>query len=305
MATKVRQNNKVTQRKRSASAVKAGARARVQRANRSSEIAVFLRRYAPAMLLVFFAILTGVLLFVGYRAVTATALFDLKTIDVAGTNRIEAEDVRQIVKRTALKTGVWNAEINEIRNEIEKLAWVKSAVVSRVLPDGLRVRVFERTAKAVVRNENKTFWVDEDGKMLGNITEKDSASIILQGWESENANSDFPQKRNLERLVLFGKLQEELKKAGTLDRVKIIDAEDLQNVKMSVSTTAATTPIPVYLGKEEFLPRLNDALLMIDGFARSGELAEYQYFISKDGNVSAVPKSAVTVSENKNAKKKK
>lgn len=303
MATKVKQN-KVTQRKRATSATKSGARARVQRSNQPSEIAVFLRQYAPAILLVFFAVLTGVLLFVGYRAVTATSIFNLKNVDVSGTNRVEAEDVRQIVKRTATKTGVWNAEINEIRDEIEKLGWVKSAVVSRVLPDSLRVRVFERTPKAIVRNDGKTFWVDEAGKQLGATGEKDATTIVLQGWESENANTDLPQKRNLERLALFAKLQEDLKKAGILERVKTIGLEDLQNVKIFVAV-ADGTQIPIYAGKEDLVKRVEDALLVVDGFARNGELGKYQYFISKDGSVNPVPKSPINTVENKPEKKTK
>jgi cell division septal protein FtsQ len=70
----------------------------------------------------------------GYRTVTASEFFDVKKIDVRGAARASKEDIERIVGGEAEKSGVWNADLNEIKNRVERLAYVKSAAVSRVLP---------------------------------------------------------------------------------------------------------------------------------------------------------------------------
>ena len=60
------------------------------------------------------------------------------------------------------KSGVWNADLQKIRKS-RKTDFVKTAMVSRILPDGIRVNVTERIPKAVVRIEGGDFWADDDG----------------------------------------------------------------------------------------------------------------------------------------------
>ena len=296
MATKVLKNQVNTRRKPAAKKVTS---TRVQKSNAPSEVAIFLRRYVPFILLVFFAVLSGVLLFLAYRAVTATTVFNLKAIDVGGTNRVDAEEIRQIVKRLTAKTGVWNAEINDVQTEIEKIDWVKSAVVSRVLPDGLRIRVTERIPKTAVKIEERKFWIDEEGRKLGALDEKESPPLILQGWEEEKTEAQH--RRNLERLAVFAKLPEEWKKSGSPNRVKAVGLENLQDVEAIVMR--GETPVSIHLGKENWAKRLETALLVIDNYQQTGELEQVQYFEAKDGNITAVPKMVVKATEPKSTKK--
>ena len=49
------------------------------------------------------------------------------------------------------ETGVWRADLATAQQHLERLPWVRTAVVTRVLPDGIRVRITEREPNAVVR----------------------------------------------------------------------------------------------------------------------------------------------------------
>ena len=71
----------------------------------------------------------GFLGFMGYRTVTASEFFDVKKVDVRGVARSSKEDIEKIVGGEAEKVGVWNADLNEIKNRVERLAYVKSAAV--------------------------------------------------------------------------------------------------------------------------------------------------------------------------------
>ncbi len=61
-----------------------------------------------------------------------------------------------MVRKEVEKTGVWKADLKGLNARLERLPWVRTAVVSRVLPDGIRVRITERVPRAVVRTMSGT-----------------------------------------------------------------------------------------------------------------------------------------------------
>src|ERR1044072_5400992 len=91
----------------------------------------------PLFLMVGILAALGFLLFMGYRTVTASEVFDVKTIDINGVNRTSKDEIERVVRAQTEKSGVWNADLKEIKSGIERMIMVKSAVVSRVLPDGM------------------------------------------------------------------------------------------------------------------------------------------------------------------------
>jgi cell division protein FtsQ len=120
----------------------------------------------------------------GYRTATASGFFVLKNIDVRGTERSSADDVRRIVAASAEKPGVWNADLADIRAKVEKLPFVKAAAVSMVLPAGLRINVTERVPAAVVHLKAGEFFVDAEGTVLSIAPANDKVfPFLLQGWD--------------------------------------------------------------------------------------------------------------------------
>jgi cell division septal protein FtsQ len=87
------------------------------------------------------------LLSLGYTEVSKSSFFklDKDKIDVRGMERNSTDQIKEIALRKTVD-GVLNANLNEIQNEVEKLEFVKpkSTTVSRVLPDGIRIRVEEK-----------------------------------------------------------------------------------------------------------------------------------------------------------------
>ena len=86
----------------------------------------------------------GLVVAFGYRTATASEFFKLRTVDVRGNERTSADEIRKVVLGSAAQTGVWNADLGDIRTKIEKFPFVKSAAVSMQLPAGIRVNVVER-----------------------------------------------------------------------------------------------------------------------------------------------------------------
>jgi cell division septal protein FtsQ len=236
------------------------------------------RSFVPVILISCIVFGLGFLLFMGYRTVTASAFFDVKSIDVRGANRVPREEIEKIVQSKTVKATVWNADLDGIKAEVEKLPYVKSVVVSRVLPDGVRVRIDERNPKAVARMSGGDVWVDETAQVLGKADKTDQASIVLRGLDENK--TDKAQKDNQERVKLFTKIQTEFQNEGLASRVKSISVLDLLDPEIVVEDSGKN--VSVFVGREEFAKRLQKALEAIEG---KGEKIES--LISHGGNVLA------------------
>ena len=126
--------------------------------------------YVPAILKLVLAIVVGILIFAGYRAAASASFFQVRKIEVHGTSRVSAEEVESIVRKEVEKTGVWKADLKGMNVRLESLPWIRTAVVSRVLPDGIRVRITERVPRVVARTASGRFrWVDDEAALLGEI----------------------------------------------------------------------------------------------------------------------------------------
>lgn len=202
----------------------------------------------------------GFLGFMGYRTVTASEFFDVKKIDVRGAARSSKDDILKIVGSEAEKSGVWNADLNEIKNRVERLAYVKSAAVSRVLPDGVRVHLVERVPKAVARIDGGDFWVDDEAVILSLVGKNEERpAFFMRGWDQSKA--DNAQKDNQLRVKMYQKMLEDWREFDLARRVKELDLEDLQDPKAIVEDSGMTVSID--LGKENYAKRLQKGLEII------------------------------------------
>src|SRR6185295_9591104 len=92
-------------------------------------------RYLPFFGKVAVVVILGVLVFAGYRAAASATFFQVRQIEVKGTSRSSSEQVQQVVRRELADKGVWRADLNAVSAQLERLPWVRTAVVSRLLPD--------------------------------------------------------------------------------------------------------------------------------------------------------------------------
>ena len=192
-------------------------------------------------------------MFMGYRTVTASAFFDVKKIDIRGVHRVSKEEIEKIVSQQSEKSGVWNANLTAIKDDVEKLTQVKSAVVSRVLPDGLRVNVIEREARAIVRLERGDLWAD-DGAVLFDLVGKNDARppFVMIGWDE--TKTERATKDNQERVKIYLKMLDEWQDFQLAKRVNVVNLVDLRTPQVSVQDSGGTKT--VILSKDNFAKKL-------------------------------------------------
>ena len=218
--------------------------------------------FVPLVFIVAILFCVGFLSFMGYRTVTASSFFDVKTVDVRGITRIQKDDVAKIVNRTTEKSGVWNADLAQIKADVEKLTLVKSAVVSRVLPDGLRVQINERAGRAVVHLNGGDFWADDDAVIVGAV-KKDEARppFNLTGWDENK--TDKAAKDNQERVKIYLKMLDAWQDFDLAKRVAAVDLRDLQEPQAIVQDSGEQ--VSIILPRENYGKRLQSGLEKIAG----------------------------------------
>jgi cell division protein FtsQ len=190
--------------------------------------------YLPWVGRLVLAVIVGLLLFAGYRAAASANFFQIKSIDVTGTVRVSPDEVRALVRRDIGHTGVWNADVKALRTELEEIPWVRSATVSRVLPDGLRVRITERVPYAIVHTDTgKLVWVDDEAVVLGPMSlQRDQLPpFFLRGWDSGWGE----RQENRKRLELYAKILTAWQSMGLADKVSELDLTNPKYVLANLS----------------------------------------------------------------------
>lgn len=278
MATKTATKPKTTTRKTGGKT--AAKRPAAKRGNsQPSRFGKILRENLHWLFLSIGAIVVGVLLFIGYQRVTASDVFTVKHIDISGTKRTSKESVEKIVREKTRTDGVWNADLKAIQKEIEQVSWVKTATVSRVLPDGLRVRLSEREPKAIVRTEaGAKVWVDDEARVLGNVNANENQQFVIYGW-NEGTDAEAV-KKNQERVRLYLKLLEEWRKLEIASRVTSVDLSNLQDIEATIDQSG--TVVPIQLGNQDFGARLKASLAQLETLEKNGGLENVEKIIAYD-----------------------
>lgn len=249
--------------------VKVKRRAAAAASRRSSGAAGRVRNFVlPVFLSLCILVCLGALGFLGYQTVTASDFFNVAKVEVRGTERASAEDIRRVVEIQTEKSGVWNADLPGIKEKLEKLQWVRSAAVSRVLPNGIRVHVSERTPQAAVRSRGETVLVDADGFVIAPAKDKEPTfPFVLTGWNE--AKSEAALKENLERVKMYQKMLSEWKEFNLSSRVTSVDLADLREPRALIEDSGTT--VSIALGRDNFGEYLKRGINAIVG---KGEMFE-------------------------------
>ena len=239
--------------------------------------------YVPKALKVVVGVFVLIALIVGYRVAASASLFQVHSVDVTGTSRTSAEEIQAIARRAATRTGVWRADLTAISNELSHVPGVRVAVVSRVLPDGLRVRITERSPIAVVRTSAGHFvWVDDEGVMLGEMKPDDHMpAFFVRGWNEEG--TDEARKENVERVQKYQELVHEWDATGLSERVSEVTLIDVRDVRVQLA--GADSQIEVRLGSQDLGRRLKVALEALDIYKQSARGSAITYVDLQTGRV--------------------
>jgi cell division protein FtsQ len=149
---------------------------------------------------------------------------------------------------------VFFVPLSERRGDLERLPWVETATVMRLLPDQLRVAVVERTPVAFVRNGNEIGLVDREGILLPMDPKTLAARHYSFPVVTGIAPSDAASTRAA-RMTIYQRFIAELdsgsdKISSQLSEVDLSDPEDVRALVPSEGSD-----LLLHLGDQDFLAR--------------------------------------------------
>ena len=256
--------------------------------------------YVPLALRIGVAAIIALIAFVAYRAAASASFFQVRTVETRGASRASVEDIKNAVRHDVSETGVWRADLQQLSTHLERLPWVRTAVVTRVLPDGIRVRITEREPKAVVRTAAGRFvWVDDDAVYLGEMSPTDQMpAFFLRGWNEDNSNTASSENRD--RVRKFLELQRDWSGQGISERVSELNLLDLRDVRVQLA--GDDSQIEVRLGSQDQSARLGKALSVLDAQRQTarGPLISYIDLTQGKRAIVGLVTGNHTVAESKN-----
>jgi cell division septal protein FtsQ len=185
----------------------------------------------------------SVLCWAGYSVIVYLATaprFEVRKLSVSGLKRVEEN---QILAKAGFEMGtnVFKVNLRQIRERVEELEWVRHAMVERVLPDQIIVKVIEREPVGLARIRREVYQFDIDGKILDPDPSGGLGFPILDGLRPADA------RENLPKVLTYKKVLDDLGQ-NSLSEIHVNDAGE-------VTVVSANDPLLVNLGTSDFRNR--------------------------------------------------
>jgi cell division protein FtsQ len=208
-----------------------------------------------------FGILTvaGVLVTAGY--IFKTYLERDPRFRINGGGNIQAAGLTEVTRADVLPVfgedigrNIFFVPLSQRRKQLEKIPWVETATVMRLLPDQLRISVVERTPVAFVRHGQQIGLVDANGVLLsmsaGSMTRHHYSFPVVTGIDG---GDPLPSRKA--RMAVYGRLVAELDSNGQhlSEQISEIDLTDPEDARVLMPEAGAD--ILVHFGDDQFLAR--------------------------------------------------
>jgi cell division protein FtsQ len=173
-----------------------------------------------------------------------------ETFQVQGVARASEEQISDAFSRDFGRS-IYLCPIEERRRRLLAIDWVRDASVSRVWPNGLVVRITERTPVAFAQTPTRSgvtlfSLIDADGVLLDpQRAGKLELPVLVGIKQGEN------EAQRRERVKRFLRLQSEL--GAHMKRVSEIDVSDIDNLR--VTQPFEDRAVTLLLGNQKYLTR--------------------------------------------------
>lgn len=115
----------------------------------------------------------------------------IQNLNIEGRKNANKQQVVQAVGLQNPTTSIFSINVYDIQNRLENLGWVKNAIVSRVYPNSLYVKISERTPVAILQKNKQISLMDMDGVYIAPSTDKFANLPVLIGEGVEQQVAPF------------------------------------------------------------------------------------------------------------------
>jgi cell division protein FtsQ len=151
------------------------------------------------------------------------------------------------------------------RGDLEKIAWVESASVQRILPNRIHVELTERTPIAFARNGTQLPLIDAHGVTLDRPPGEEFHFALVSG-----VSEDLPLEQREKRMQICQEFLKDidLVRPGSSDRVSEMDLsnpKDLRVVMTGLASPSDTQAVSIHFGSGEFTGKYK---MLVDNFSQ-------------------------------------
>lgn len=157
---------------------------------------------------------------IGLVVLALSPVFSISTITIKGNKNVTNDEIN---KKLNVKNGdnIFLKNINEIKNNIKTITYVKDVEIIRSLPSTFIVNIEEREPSFIIEKGLEYAYIDNQGYIIDISQEKREGIPILQGEETTDEEIAVGK-----RMVV-----EDLKKLNTvLKIVEVSKSNDINNI---------------------------------------------------------------------------
>ncbi len=182
-------------------------------------------------------------------------LADLENIEVSGIQHVRRG---LVLEKFAADRGVsvLRVPLDARRAALEEIPWVEQANVSRVLPNGIRVEIVERTPVAFLRTNTDLGLIDAAGVILERPLAGQFRFPVVTGISEITPREE--RRQRMQELVRFLK-EIDGERAGASDAVSEVDLADPEDLRATLTGSPAGSlagdaqaSVLVHFGKEDY-----------------------------------------------------
>jgi cell division protein FtsQ len=104
-----------------------------------------------------------------YRHTQSNERFAVRTIEIDGAVHTPREALDRVTRRY-VGLNLFQIDIARVQRDLGGLGWVRRIDIEKKLPDTLRIKISERQPVALVRNGERLFYVDEEGRAFAELS---------------------------------------------------------------------------------------------------------------------------------------
>ena len=190
-------------------------------------------------------------------------LMKSEQIDLAGNHIVARESLVNVFYPDRGKS-VLTIPLDKRRADIEKIKWVESASVQRILPNRVRVEITERTPVAFVRNGSEIALIDAHGIILDRPGELDMRFPVVIG-----ITDALPRDEAERRMQIYQELLRDLNivnadSANQLSEVDLSNPKNVRIVMAGIPGVNATQAVNIRFGSGDFTSKYRT---LVENFA--------------------------------------
>jgi cell division septal protein FtsQ len=202
------------------------------------------------------ALLGGYVVYGGVRTIATTRVLEIDRIVVRGNQRLPSGAALAVLGGLRGQHMIW-VDLEEWRQRLLSAPWVRDALLRRSLPSTIEVVVTEREPVAIGRVKDEVYLIDEAGVLIDQYGPQhgDLDLPIVDGLVATDSAGEVGADRSRAQLAaaLIASVAADPAIAAQISQVDVTNVDN-------VAVTLNGDPALIYVGRDQFLPRLRSYL---------------------------------------------